>query len=88
MGAQSEKVGDAAYGTYDDIVRGKWARGLQIGDETRHRRAAEAGLAGDVGTADRTPLTEGVDHAQAIALAQGLERAGPQLTHGATLSHR
>lgn len=33
MGAESEKVGDAAYGTYDDIVRGKWARGQQIADE-------------------------------------------------------
>ena len=33
-------------------------------------------------------LAEGVHHAQAVALAQGLERAGPQVTHGATLSDR
>jgi hypothetical protein len=37
MGEKSKKVGDAAYGTYDEIVRGKWARGQQIADEiTRH----------------------------------------------------
>jgi hypothetical protein len=33
MGAKSEKVGDAAYGTYDEIVRGKWARGQQTAAE-------------------------------------------------------
>jgi len=37
MGKDSEKVGDAAYGTYDDVVRGKWARGLQIGDDITRR---------------------------------------------------
>ena len=37
MGAKSEKVGDAAYGTYDDIVRGKWARGQQTADEIDRR---------------------------------------------------
>lgn len=37
MGVQSKKVGDVAYGTYDDIVRGKWARGQQIADEITRR---------------------------------------------------
>jgi hypothetical protein len=37
MFARSEKVGDAAYGTYDDIVRGKWARGQQTADEIDRR---------------------------------------------------
>jgi|HubBroStandDraft_5_1064220.scaffolds.fasta_scaffold363283_2 hypothetical protein len=33
MGEKSKKVGDVAYGTYDDIVRGRWARGQQIAGE-------------------------------------------------------
>jgi hypothetical protein len=37
MGLASEKVGDVAYGTYDDIVRGKWAHGLQTADEIDRR---------------------------------------------------
>jgi hypothetical protein len=37
MGAKSEKVGDVAYGAYDDIVRGKWARGQQTADEIDRR---------------------------------------------------
>jgi hypothetical protein len=37
MGAQSKKVGDVAYGNYDDIVRSKWARGQQIADEINRR---------------------------------------------------
>jgi hypothetical protein len=37
MGANSKKVGDVAYGTYGDIVRGKWARGQQIADEITRR---------------------------------------------------
>src|SRR4051795_2830765 len=57
------------------------AGGLQVGDETGDRGAAEAGLAGDVGTADRPAVAESVHHAQAVALAQRLERAGPHLLH-------
>jgi hypothetical protein len=37
MGKESKKVGDVAYGTYDDIVRGKWARGQQIANEITRR---------------------------------------------------
>lgn len=37
MGAQSKKIDDVAYGTYDDIVRRKWARGQQIADEISRR---------------------------------------------------
>jgi hypothetical protein len=37
MGADSEKVGDVAYGTYDDIVRGKWARGQRAANEINRR---------------------------------------------------
>jgi hypothetical protein len=37
MGANSQKVGEVANGTYDDIVRGKWARGQQIADEITRR---------------------------------------------------
>lgn len=37
MGAQSQKVGDVAYGNYDDIVRGKWSRGQQAADEITRR---------------------------------------------------
>lgn len=37
MGATSKKVGDVAYGTYDDIVRGKWARAQQAADEINRR---------------------------------------------------
>jgi hypothetical protein len=37
MGKQSKKVGDVAYGTYDDLVRGKWARGQQIANEISRR---------------------------------------------------
>jgi hypothetical protein len=37
MGAQSKKAGDVAYGTYNDVVRGKWARGQQIADEINRR---------------------------------------------------
>ncbi len=37
MGKDSEKVGDVAYGPYDDIVRGKWARGQQTADEITRR---------------------------------------------------
>jgi hypothetical protein len=33
MGVDSEKVGDVAYGNYEDIVKGKWARGQQIANE-------------------------------------------------------
>lgn len=31
------KVGDLAAGTYDEIVRGKWAKGLQAADEINKR---------------------------------------------------
>jgi hypothetical protein len=37
MGAKSKKVDDVAYGPYDDIVRGKWARGQQVADEITRR---------------------------------------------------
>jgi hypothetical protein len=37
MGLASEKIGDVAYGTYDDIVRGKWAHGLRVADEIDRR---------------------------------------------------
>ena len=37
MGAQSQKVANVAYGTYDDIVRGKWARGQQAANEITRR---------------------------------------------------
>ena len=53
-----------------DLALDDQALGLQVGDEARDGRAAQTGLARDVGTADRPALAEGVDHAQAVALAQ------------------
>jgi hypothetical protein len=44
--------------------------GLEIGHEARDGGAAEARPAGDVGTADRAPLAQGVDDAQPVALTQ------------------
>jgi hypothetical protein len=37
MGAQSQKVGDVAYGDYNDIVRGKWANGQKAAQEITRR---------------------------------------------------
>jgi len=37
FGLESEKIGDVAYGPYDDIVRGKWARGQRAADEITKR---------------------------------------------------
>lgn len=34
---ETRKITDVAAGTYDDIVRGKWARGQQIADEISKR---------------------------------------------------
>ena len=34
---KTTKIGDLAAGTYDEIVRGKWARGLQAADEINKR---------------------------------------------------
>jgi hypothetical protein len=50
--------------------------GLQLGDEARDGRAREARAAGDLGARDQALVAQGVDHAQAVETAQGLERTG------------
>lgn len=37
MSDNAERVADVAYGPYNDIVAGKWARGLQAADEINRR---------------------------------------------------
>ena len=56
--------GDAVGRALDDHPRR-----LEIGDEARHRRAAQTRLAGDVCAADRPTRAQRVDDAQTVALA-------------------
>jgi hypothetical protein len=48
---------------------------VQVGHQRRDRRARQAGDPGDLGPAQRPVTAQGVDHAQPVELAQGLERS-------------
>jgi len=56
--------GDAVGRALDDH-----ARGLEVADEARHGRTAQARLTGYVGAADRPTRAQRVDDAQTVALA-------------------
>ena len=85
-GLRVELIGTNSTEVQEDLRRGRAlpvgvldheAVALQVGDEARDRRAREPGHTRDLGTARRTPLAQGLDHAQTVQFAQRLKRPGP-----------